>query len=106
MTEGHDDGHPPVEDEGYAGPADLVVDGGTLEVRVTLRGMFQPIDGHYHWYGRIAPDAQVDPHGRAGATVVLRTPEGEATGRLSDQDPWGRFRVAGTGRPPFTTRTA
>ena len=28
-------------------------------------------------------------------------PHGSAEGRLSDVDPWGRFRIAGTGRPPF-----
>jgi hypothetical protein len=33
--------------------------------------------------------------------VVLRTAHGSAEGRLSDVDPWGRFRIAGVGRPPF-----
>jgi hypothetical protein len=89
--------------EGYDGPAELVTDDGTLEVRVTVRGVFQPIDGRYHWYGRVAPDDRVVPWGRAGASVVLRTPEGSAAGRLSDEDPWGRYRIAGTGRPPFVT---
>ena len=71
---------------------------------MTLRGTFQPIDGRYHWYGRIAQHDDVDAlvaSGASGASVVLRTPHGDAAGRLSDRDPWGRYRIAGTGRPPF-----
>jgi hypothetical protein len=71
-------------DEGYDGPAHLVTDTGEVPVEVTVRGLFQPIDGRYHWHGRIARDERVDRLGRAGATVVLRTPGGEAAGRLSD----------------------
>ena len=87
--------------EGYDGAATLVTDDGEVPVAVTLRGLFQPIDGRYHWHGRIARDERVDAHGRAGATVELRTPAGAATGRLSDVDPWGRYRIAGVGRPPY-----
>ncbi len=69
-----------------------------MEVR--LRGHFQPIDGRFHWWGRIARDPALDAH-----TLRLdghaETPHGEAEGRLSDVDPWGRFRISGTGRPPF-----
>ena len=36
-----------------------------------------------------------------GSTVTLQTPYGAAEGRLSDVDTWGRFRVSGTGKPPF-----
>lgn len=87
--------------EGYDGAATLVTDDGEVPVEVTLRGLFQPIDGRYHWHGRIARDERVDALGRAGATVELRTPAGAATGRLSDVDPWGRYRIAGVGRPPY-----
>ncbi len=41
------------DDDGYDGPATLVVGPDEFEVRVHLRGVFQPIDGRYHWYGRI-----------------------------------------------------
>ncbi len=84
--------------EQYDGPARIVET--QVEVEVTLRGHFQPIDGLFHWYGRIARDPALDQH-RSGAVVTLRTPHGSAQGRLSDVDPWGRFRVSGTGRPPF-----
>jgi hypothetical protein len=87
--------------EGYDGPATIVTDDGEVPVEVTLRGLFQPIDGRYHWHGRVARDERVDALGRAGATVELRTPAGVATGRLSDVDPWGRYRIAGVGRPPY-----
>ena len=110
--------------DGYDGPAELLVpdpapSGRRLPVQVTLRGVFQPIDGRYHWHGRLSADHPagegygadsrvpdqadplVDELGRSGATVVLATPEGRAEGRLSDPDPWGRHRIAGVGRPPF-----
>jgi hypothetical protein len=87
--------------EGYDGPATLCADGGTVDVEVRLRGMFQPIDGRYHWYGRVASHVGVDSLAESGVAVVLETPHGSAAGRLSDRDPWGRYRLAGTGRPPF-----
>ena len=71
-----------------------------VPVQVTLAGAFQPIDGRFHWYGRIAATDKL-PASLSGATVVLRTAYGEAVGRLSDTDPWGRHRISGTGTPPF-----
>jgi hypothetical protein len=81
----------------YAGPARI----GGREVDVRLRGQFQPIDGRFHWWGRVAADETLAAQHTSGAEVTVATPHGEATGRLSDVDPWGRFRVSGTGRPPF-----
>ncbi|HET6699069.1 MAG TPA: DUF4873 domain-containing protein [Nocardioidaceae bacterium] len=107
-------------EEEYAGPAEVLLDGEdgeprgnrdgdpgdpgkeeALPVTVTLRGMFQPIDGRYRWYGRIDQDDRLDARVSSGGTVTLRTPHGSAPARLSDRDPWGRFRVTGTGAPPF-----
>jgi hypothetical protein len=84
-------------EEQYDGPASIA---GT-EVEVVLRGHFEPIDGRFHWWGRIAANERLDTEQASGSTVTLVTPHGEADGRLSDLDPWGRFRIAGTGRPPF-----
>ena len=80
----------------YDGPADLA---GT-QVRVRLRGHFQPIDGRFHWWGRLAADPALAVH-RPGSTVTLLTPYGAAEGTLADLDPWGRYRISGTGQPPF-----
>ena len=87
--------------ERYDGHARLRTEAETVDVEVRLRGMFQPIDGRYHWYGRVASHTDVDALVESGAAVVLETAHGSAAGRLADRDPWGRYRVAGTGRPPF-----
>lgn len=87
--------------EEYAGHATLTAGDQRLEVEVTLRSVFQPIDGRLHWYGRIAPSAQLDDQCTSGSTVSLTTSAGTAEGRINDMDPWGRFRISGLGRPPF-----
>jgi hypothetical protein len=91
-------------DDGFDGPATLVFDqsGSELAVTVRLRGLFQPIDGYYHWYGRVDPSPELTARLGAGkASVRLRTSYGEAPGELSDPDPWGRYRIDGVSRPPF-----
>ena len=94
------------EEEGYRGPATLLVEESELDVDVVLRGYFEPIDGFYHWYGRItANDKLTDLLGGKNKPAVLRTPDGEAPGQLSDPDTWGRYRIAGTSRPPFAVAT-
>jgi len=94
----HEPAHEP--QEAYDGPAVVQVGDAAHDVRVALRGHFQPLDGHFHWYGRIATSPDLDGV-RSGAAVELRTPHGTASGKVSDVDPWGRLRVAGTGTPPF-----
>lgn len=89
-------------EDGYLGAAAVIVGDVELAVEVELRGHFQPIDGRYHWYGRVRPNAELAEliGGRKRAAVV-RTPHGEAGGELGDPDPWGRYRISGTSRPPF-----
>jgi Domain of unknown function (DUF4873) len=92
--------HEPGEE--YTGVATIDVttgDAGQVAVTVDLRGVFQPTDGRFHWYGRVA--ASPDLEHLSGATVTLHTEHGSAEARLSDVDPWGRFRITGVGRPPF-----
>ncbi|MGH3647891.1 MAG: DUF4873 domain-containing protein [Micromonosporaceae bacterium] len=86
----------------YTGPATLRIEDAELPVEVTLRGVFQPIDGRFRWYGRIAADPALDAlvAGRRTAATI-RTPLGDAAGDVSDQDTWGRYRIMGTGTPPF-----
>jgi Domain of unknown function (DUF4873) len=81
----------------FAGPAEIRDGEDIVEVTVDLRGGFQPIDGRFHWYGRVGRDDRLT----SGDRVTIRTEFGAAEGRLSDVDAWGRLRVAGTGRPPF-----
>jgi Domain of unknown function (DUF4873) len=90
------------DEEGYAGPATLRVNDTDLTVDVELRGHFQPIDGYYHWYGRVAENQALNDlvNGKKTATRIT-TPQGEAAGELSDPDPWNRYRITGTSRPPF-----
>lgn len=97
-------GHAESDDheDGYSGPATLVVDGREHTVSVVLRGYFQPIDGRYHWYGRLGADQElVALLGGKRVAAVIRTEEGEARGELSDPDPWHRYRITGTQTPPF-----
>jgi hypothetical protein len=94
------------DEDGYRGPATLRLADTELEVTVVLRGHFEPIDGFYHWYGRIQANQELtDSLGGRNGSAVLRTPEGEATGQLSDPDTWGRYRITGTSRPPFAVAT-
>ncbi len=91
---------------GWDGP--LTVRVGQMEVRLRgrLRGMFDPIDGHYHWYGRLeSSDALAKLASRAPAEVEVVTEQGSAFGSLGDPDMWGRLRLAGFGPPPFAVPT-
>jgi hypothetical protein len=90
--------HEPQEE--YAGPSTVTTGEVRIPVDADLRGRFDPIDGRFHWYGRLAASPDLDALG-AGSTVTVTTEHGAAEGRLSDTDPWGRLRVSGTGRPPF-----
>jgi hypothetical protein len=91
------------DEEGYSGDAVLVFDEREVPVQVELRGHFQPIDGRYHWYGRVAANDEVNTLVEGGARgALLRTPQGEATGALTDPDPWQRYRVSGISTPPFS----
>lgn len=85
---------------------DLEIDDGTerFTVEAHLSGFFQPIDGSFHWQGRINPDPRVrDVANRIGRKpIAVRVPGGTwATARLGEQNPWGGYRIAGLGRPPF-----
>jgi hypothetical protein len=99
-------GHPEDEhehdDAGYVGPATVLIGDEAVPVQVDLRGYFQPIDGFFHWYGRIAANPELASRVAGNrADVVLRTPQGERPGELSDPDVWGRFRISGESTPPF-----
>jgi hypothetical protein len=90
------------DEDGYTGPATLVVEGTEIAVEVDLRGHFQPIDGYYRWYGRITANARVAAiSGGKKTAAEIRTPTHSAQGEISDPDPWGRYRIVGASTPPF-----
>ncbi|PRX44214.1 uncharacterized protein DUF4873 [Prauserella shujinwangii] len=94
-------------EDGYTGPATLLLEGAEVPVEVELRGHFQPIDGYYHWYGRVRADERVSELAAGKKRKIeIRTPEGSASGELSDPDPWDRYRLLGTSTPPFTVPTS
>ncbi|MEV6903654.1 DUF4873 domain-containing protein [Amycolatopsis sp. NPDC051372] len=95
------------DEDGYAGTATLVVDGVEMAVQVDLRGYFQPIDGYYHWYGRVSASGELTAAvgGRKKACTVV-VEDRSADGELSDPDPWGRYRIMGTSTPPFSVPTS
>jgi cation diffusion facilitator CzcD-associated flavoprotein CzcO len=94
-------------DDGYEGPATLMAGGVRVAVQVRLRGHFQPIDGRYHWYGRVEPnDSLLGLLGPGRSHAVLTTPDGSATCELSDPDPWQRYRVTGVSTPPYAAQVA
>ena len=91
------------DEDGYRGPARLSAGGDVIDVEVVLGGHLEPLDGKYHWYGRITQHAAVDAAKRAGATdVELAIGDGpRAPARLAEHDAWGNMRITGTGAPPF-----
>lgn len=95
------------EEHDYSGEALVLTEHREIAVEVVLRGYFEPIDGRYHWYGRLRPNDEITELAASRKVqVVLRTPAGEAVGTLSEPDPWDRYRVLGVGRPPFLIDTS
>jgi hypothetical protein len=94
---------PEHEDDGYRGPARVELGDEVVDVDVTLTGHLEPLDGRYHWYGRIAQHDAVDAAKRDGLTdVALTIGAGTpAAGRLAEHDAWGNMRITGLGAPPF-----
>ncbi|EIT93089.1 putative flavin binding monooxygenase [Mycobacteroides abscessus 4S-0726-RB] len=86
----------------YCGPATLVIEGEEFETRVRLRGFFQPIDGTYRWHGRTdSGTSSLARFGRDRASGAIRTAHGQAAVIIDEIDLWGRYRLRGSGRPPF-----
>jgi hypothetical protein len=94
---------PPEEDSGYDGRATLLVGGEVLPVTVHLDGHLEPLDGRFHWYGRIdrtdGLTAAKDAGAATGELVIGSGPP--APVRLAEYDAWGHVQVNGTGTPPY-----
>jgi len=94
---------PPDEVTGFSGEASLIVGDQVMDVVVHLDGHLEPLDGRFHWYGRIEGCAAVEAVKDAGATtgllVIGELPPAEL--RLAEYDPWGHVQVKGVGAPPY-----
>lgn len=97
------------DDDGYRGPAILLVDGRDVPVTVILDARHEPQDGKVHWFGRLTLPADPDPEPgllsaltAANGSLEVCTDGGRSAARIGDLDPWGRYRVTGVGRPPYT----
>jgi Domain of unknown function (DUF4873) len=92
-----------MSDEGYAGSATVSADGAEVSVEVRLSGRIEPMDGRYHWAGRIVPQEAVTRLFDAGVrSAALRIGDGRPVqARLSEMDPWGAVRVSGVSAPPW-----
>ncbi|MEV6966805.1 DUF4873 domain-containing protein [Hamadaea sp. NPDC051192] len=75
---------------------------GDLPVTVHLSGRWEPVDGRFHWGGRISPSTEVAQLVRSGnRDVMVHIGEQPAPARLGEVDPWGGVRVTGVGAPPW-----
>lgn len=94
---------PPEEETGYDGRATLLVGDDVLAVTVHLDGHLEPLDGLFHWYGRIDRAADLVAVKDGGATTgELVIGDGEPRPvRMAEYDAWGHVQVSGTGAPPY-----
>lgn len=94
---------PPAEESGYAGPAVLLLGERALDVTVHLDGHLEPLDGLFHWYGRVDRSPAVAAAKEAGATAAELSIGDRAPVplRLAELDAWGHVQVSGTGTPPY-----
>lgn len=94
---------PDPEQSGYRGPARLSLDERDVDVTVHLDGHLEPLDGHYHWYGRIERCPELSAAKQAGAVTAWLTIDGRSPVplRLAEVDPWGGVQVNATGVPPY-----
>ena len=97
---------PPEEETGYDGSAVLHLGDRVLDVVVHLDGHLEPLDGLFHWYGRIERSEELVAAKESGATtgrlvIGARDP---VPVRLAELDPWGHVQVNGTGEPASMVR--
>ena len=92
---------PPEEETGYDGSAVLLLGERAIDVVVHLDGHLEPLDGLFHWYGRIdvgsAAVAAAKDAGRRPARLVIGGGAPCPAVRLAEYDPWGHVQVTGTG---------
>ncbi|HEY2670167.1 MAG TPA: DUF4873 domain-containing protein [Rugosimonospora sp.] len=92
----------------YEGPVVLDAAGVTTHADARLSGHVEPLDGRFHWGGRLAPNDELAGLVRAGTrSVRIRVADGPpCDARLDEVDPWGGIRLSAAGRPPWPTEAA
>jgi hypothetical protein len=87
----------------FHGSAVVLAGEDSYPVDVALTARLEPVDGKYHWGGRIAVSPGVVALVRSGTRqVALVIGDGApAEARLGEPDLWGGVRITGTGHPPW-----
>jgi len=83
----------------YDGPATVRIGESESVVRVRLAGHVDPIDGRYHWQGRVFDELPGDARLPQDITVSIGGSDAQA--RIIERPPQGGYSVAGVGAPPF-----
>ncbi len=83
----------------YDGPATVRIGDDERTVRVRLAGHVDPIDGRYHWQGRVFDELPGDT--RLPQQITVAIDEQQAPARIVERPPQGGYSVAGVGAPPF-----
>jgi hypothetical protein len=86
------------DDEGFTGPAHLATADADFPVHAVLAARFDPVLGRVTWFGRVEG---VPVPLTTGASVLVRTPHGEGTAKVTDQDLWGHWHLRSESTPPF-----
>ena len=95
-----------VHDEGYSGRAIVQIESARYSATVVLGGHFEPLDGRYHWGGRILPLREVAEAVRRGArAATLHVGDRPFAVHLAEVDPWSGVRIRAVGPPPWAAIT-
>jgi hypothetical protein len=93
-------------DDAYSGRAVVQIESARYPVTVVLAGRFEPVDGRYHWGGRILPLREVADAVRRGVrAATLYIGDRPFAIHLSEVDPWSGVRIRAVGTPPWAAAT-
>lgn len=93
-------------DEAYSGHAVVQIECARYPATVVLAGHFEPLDGRYHWGGRILPVREVADAVRRGArAATLLVDDRPFAVQLAEVDPWSGVRIRAIGAPPWAAIT-
>jgi hypothetical protein len=94
------------DDEAYAGRAVVQIESVHYPATIVLAGHFEPLDGRYHWGGRILPVGEVAEAVRRGVHgATLHIGDRRFAVHLTEVDPWCGVRVRAVGPPPWAVAT-